>query len=282
MENQYKQYRIVADSAADLIKLDCIPYAEAPLKVIAGDRQFVDTADLDVAGMVDYLKTYKGKSSSSCPNPDEWLEAFGDAEYVLGVAISGGISGCYNAAMAAKRIYEADHPGRRVHIVDSLSAGPGEAILVEKLEELIRSGKSFDEICKEIEAYRKKTQIVFVLESLTNFANNGRVSHAVAKIAGLLGICIMCKASEQGTIETVAKCRGWKKSYEAMINLMKNSGFNGGKIRISHCFNESGAQELKAKVLEAFHKADVKINQTGGLCSFYAEKGGLLMAYETV
>ena len=49
--------------------------------------------------------------------------------------------------------------------------------------------------------------LIFVLQSLKNFANNGRVSPAVAKIAGIMGICIIGKASDVGTLEPIHKCR---------------------------------------------------------------------------
>ncbi len=41
-------------------------------------------------------------------------------------------------------------------------------------------------------------------------------------------------------------------------------------------------EELKARILETFRKAEVRIHKTNGLCSFYAEKGGLLVGYETL
>ena len=37
---------------------------------------------------------------------------------------------------------------------------------------------------------------------------------------------------------------------------------------------------LRANILAAFPEADVQIRPTGGLCSFYAEKGGLIIGFE--
>ena len=110
---------------------------------------------------------------------------FGDAEDVFCVAITSGLSGSYNTACIAKEMYEAEHPGRRVFVIDSLSAGPELTLIVEKLEEMISEGKSYEEICTYIPEYQKKTGLLFMLESLNNFAANGRVSPAVAKIAGV-------------------------------------------------------------------------------------------------
>ncbi len=282
MEAVYQNCRIVADSAADLFALEHVPFCAAPLKVVTAEKEYLDAEGLDVAAMVEELKVYKGKSGSSCPNTDEWLRAFGDAKYVFGVTLTSGLSGSYNAAQIAKQVYEEEHPDRHVFLVDSLSAGPGETILVEKLEELIVAGGSFEDVCRDIKSYQQKTGLTFMLESLTNFANNGRVSPAIAKIAGLLGISIVGKASAEGTLEPTDKCRGQKRSIEAIVRHLRESGFQHGKVLIAHCFNESGALELKNKILEAFQKAEIKIYKTNGLCSFYAEKGGLLVGYETV
>ncbi|HGJ2436759.1 TPA: fatty acid-binding protein DegV, partial [Streptococcus pneumoniae] len=38
--------------------------------------------------------------------------------------------------------------------------------------------------------------------------------------------------------------------------------------------------QLSERIRETFPQADIKILPTSGLCSFYAEEGGLLMGYE--
>ena len=119
-----------------------------------------------------------------------------------------------------------------------------------------------------------------MLKSLTNLANNGRVSPAVAKIAGLLNIHVVGIASEVGTLEQKEKARGEKKGIAAMKSIMEALNYVGGKIRIDHCFNLEGAQQLKDLMLAAFPNADILIGENYGLCSFYAEKGGILVGFE--
>ena len=156
--------KIVADSSANLMKLEKVPFAAAPLKIIAGDREFVDDETLDLEDMLAHFSSYKGRSQTSCPNPDDWLRAFGEAEEVYCVAITSGLSGSYNAACIAKEMYEEAHPGRRVYVIDSLSAGPELTLMVHKLEELIVEGKSFEEIEAFMPGYLKQTGLLFSLE----------------------------------------------------------------------------------------------------------------------
>ena len=275
-----RQIRIVADSSADMLTLEGVEYAVAPMKIITTEREFMDDEALDVEEMAAYLYTYKGQSKSSCPNVSDWLETFGGADDVICVTITGALSGSYNAACTAKTLYEAEVTGRRVFVLDSLSAGPEIRLILEKLRDMIRAGKSFEEICTGIEAYRKRTGLRFMLKSLNNFANNGRVSPAVAKIAGFAGICIVGKASDEGTLEPTHKCRGEAKSLEILVNDMEKYGLRSGKVRISHCVNETAANRLKEILIARFSQIDVEIHKLRGLCSFYAEQGGLLVGFE--
>ena len=275
-----RNIKIVADSSANLMELDHVAFDAAPLKIITADKEFVDNRDLDLDGMLDYFNTYKGRSQTSCPNPGDWLAGFGDAEEVFCVTITSGLSGSYNAACIAKEMYEAEHPDRRVYVVDSLSAGPEPTLIVKKLEQLILEEKSFEEICDAIRNYTSQTGLLFMLESLQNFAANGRVSPAVAKIAGVLGIRIVGKASDAGTLEPTDKCRGQAKSLKTIVANLKQNGLHHGKVQIAHCCNEEGAKTLSDMILEEFSMASVQISKNLGLCSYYAERGGLLVGYE--
>ncbi len=127
---------------------------------------------------------------------------------------------------------------------------------------------------------QQQTGLTFMLESLNNFAANGRVSPAVAKIAGVLGIRIVGKASDQGTLEPTNKCRGEARAIEALVKNLAQGGLSTGKVRIAHCRNETAAKTLTEKIKAAFPAAEVRTTKCLGLCSYYAEKGGMLVGFE--
>jgi len=272
--------KIVADSSADIPKLEHTAFAAAPLKINTSETEFVDDAALDVAAMVSWFDSYKGKSKTSCPNPSDWLEAFGDADEVFCVTITSGLSGSYNSACIAKQMYEDRHSGRRVCVIDSLSAGPELTLLIEKLEEWITAELPYEEICRKIEAYKQQTGLVFMLESLKNFAANGRVSPAVARLAGVLGIRVVGKASDKGTLEPTNKCRGEARSLMALLENVRAAGLSRGKVRIAHCENEDAARQLQRMIRGELPEADVRVHRLRGLCSYYAERGGMLVGFE--
>ncbi len=274
------KYKIVADSSSNLFHLADIPFSYAPLKIITSEKEYVDTPELNLLEMTDDLLTVKGKTGTSCPNVHEWLEAFEGAENVFVVTITSNLSGSCAAAMQAKEYYMNANPGAKVCVIDSLSAGPEMAMLVEKLREYILAEMSFEEIETAIFEYLKQTHLLFSLQSLVNLARNGRVSPAVAKVAGVLGIRVIGKASDVGTLEPMHKCRGEKKALESIFAEMKAHGFSGARVRISHCFNLESANQLKNMILAKFPGSDIIITECTALCSYYAEKGGLLVGFE--
>ncbi len=278
------KYKLVADSSANLFTLDApFEFASVPLTLNAGDKCFVDDENLDLNEMVTFLESYKGKSGSACPSVADWLNAFGDADRVICYTITSGLSGSYNAAFIAKNDYESEYPDRKVYVLDSLSAGPELKLHIEKTIELIQSGLDFDDVCTEASRYaHNNAATIFCLESLNNLANNGRVSPLVAKVANVLGIRVMGRASDQGQLEQKDKCRGEKKAITSIYNYMKELGYTSGKVYIDHCFNEKAALQLKDLILKSCPSADVRIAETHGLCSFYAEKGGLILGFEVV
>jgi len=274
--------KIVADSSADVLSLDGVNFASAPLKIISAEREFTDDAQLDVAEMTDYFDSYKGRSQTSCPNPQDWLDAFGDAEDVICVTITSALSGSQSAACAAKALYEAEHPDRRVFVLDTLSAGPELRLILQKLETWVKANRSFEDICRSVQLYLKKTGLLFMLKSMNNLAANGRVSRITAKAAGLVGIHVVGKASDKGTLEQVSKCRGEKKALEAMVSSLAAHGLTRGKVCISHCLNLPAALKLKEMLQVTFPQSAVEIHECRGLCSYYAERGGLLVGFENM
>ncbi len=275
-----RKIKIVADSSSDLFDLKHVEFASAPMKIITAEKEFTDDETLDVVEMVDFLSKYNGKSKSSCPNTSDWIEAFADADDIFCVTITSGLSGSYNSACAAKKIYESENEGKRVFVIDTLSAGPEISLVIEKLEEYIVNAVPYETICDQITQYLKKTGLIFMLKSLKTFANNGRVSPLAAKLVGIAGICIVGKASTEGTLEPMHKCRGELRSLETLVSELESEGFRAGKISIGHCQNEAAALQLKDLILKKFGNVSIEIHKFRGLCSFYAEKGGVLVGFE--
>ena len=272
--------KIVVDSSASLYTLQGVDFECVPLKIITDDAEYLDNGTMDAVGMAQTLRTYKGKTSTSCPNVSDWLAAYEGADEVYAITITGTLSGSYNAAQLAAEEYQQENPGKRVFVLDSLSTGPEQRLLAEHLRDLLAEGKEFDEVCEEMLHYHKHTHLLFSLESLANLARNGRVKPAVAAVARMLGIRVIGQASEAGELDVLCKTRGEHGALERIVLELKEHGYTNGRLHISHCGNPAAAERLKHMVKAVFDGAKVDISECGGLCSYYAELGGLLVGYE--
>ena len=264
------QVRLVADSSCDLLTLSGMDFVSVPLTIRTETAEFRDDAALDVDEMVRALRDTNGRSYSACPNVADWEGAFGGCGDVIAFTITSGLSGSYGVACAAKESCEERDPSRRIQVFDSLSAGPEIALLIEKAAAELRAGADFDAVCNVLKSYQRQTHLLFALESMHNLAQNGRISKLTAAVAG----------SAEGTLEILGKCRGARRTLEFLLLEMERLGYRGGRVRIGHCQNEMLAQELCSELLHLFPQADIKSYPLRGLCSYYAERGGIMLGFE--
>ena len=272
--------KIVVDSSADPFSWADSSIGCACLKVITDQKEYLDNGELNTFAMAQDLLSYSGRSGTACPSPEDFLEAFGEADEVFCITITSQLSGSFNAARIAAEQYMEKNPCRKVLVIDSRSAGPELRLLAEKVQALLDQECTFEQIQKEIAAYQEKTGLIFMLESMKNLANNGRVSPLVAKMAGILGIRLIGKASDEGTLAPLEKARGREKALSCLITQLQKLSFGGQKIHIAHCFNEEAAQSLQKQLRTLYPHCRIALYPLGGLCSFYAEKGGILIGFE--
>ena len=208
-------WKIVADSGCDYRQLANpaidTEFISVPLKIQVANQVFIDDANLDIDQMMETMYATSEASKSACPSPDDYLKAFEGAKHIFVVTITGTLSGSQNSAQLAKNLYLEDHPEAHIHVIDSLSAGGEVDLLVEKLNELIDQGLSFDEVVKAITDYQTKTKLLFVLAKVDNLVKNGRLSKLIGAVVGLLNIRMVGEASATGTLELLQKARGPKK-----------------------------------------------------------------------
>lgn len=279
------KWKIIADSGCDYRSLDNLApdteFVSVPLTIQVGETIYRDDAQLNIDQMMEEMYATTTASKSACPSPDDYMKAFDGADHIVVVTITGTLSGSYNSAEIAKKIYLEEHPDTRIHVIDSLSAGGEVDLLVRKLNHLVTEGFDFEQVVDGITVYQAKTKLLFVLAKVDNLVKNGRLSKLIGTVVGLLNIRMVGEASKTGTLELLQKARGQKKAIKAAFDELIKAGYTGGHITITHRNNEKFIEQFSELIREKFAHASIEVLPTSGLCSFYAEEGGLLMGYET-
>lgn len=272
-------YKVVADSSSNMHTIQYKNFEMVPLKITNSEKEFIDTPTLDVKDMVEHLKNYKGKTTTSCPNANDWISAFEDADVVFAVTITSKLSGSYNSAVLAKQTYEEQYPNRQVYVIDSLTAGLELKLIVDRIYKCLNEGMNARSTYENVMNYHQHTHTIFSLSSVDNLAKNGRVSSVVAAAVGVLNLRIVGIANG-GVLDPQHKVRGDRKAVKTMLADMEAQGYNGGKISLCHCFNEKTVELFKSLVLDKYPKAEIEVYPSGGLMSFYGEIEGIVVGYE--
>ena len=278
------KWNIICDSSCDITDLKHLAedtrFSVAPLKIVVGDKEYVDTDGIDCDEMLSAMARYKGASSSSCPSPADWAAEYEKAENSIAICISRNLSGAYNSALAAKDMVLAQNPDKKIHVINSCATSGVMILLAIKVNTLIKEGRSFEEVVARTERYRDTLELTFCLKNYDNLIKAGRMNPFLGAVAGVLGIRAVAKKSPQGMIDMLAKQRGDMAAYRYIVNQMASlKDLKNCRIIISHCKNFEGAARIKSLLIDLYKAENVQIIPTRGLCSYYANEGGLIISY---
>ncbi len=275
------KWNIVCDSACDIKDID-IPgagYYRVPFIITSGEENFVDDGSIKITEMIEKVEIEKTAARSSCPSPQVWFERFAEADCSIAITISSGLSGSYNSALTAKEMLAEDFPDKKVYIVDTLGTSGLSDLMVLELKKILAEANDYETVTKRAQEFMDKTKIVFALCSYNNLIKNGRMNPLKGFIASTLGFWGVGIGDESGKIKILGSMRGAKKVFAKIYEDMETRGFELNKIFITHCLNTDMANELKEFLLNKNPDFEITIMETSGLNSFYAERGGLIVAY---
>lgn len=276
------KWKIVADSSCDLKKTDVsgndLGFSTVPFVISIAGREYEDNEALDTLAMVTAMENCHHPGSTACPSPLAWMNEYEEGEKVFALTISANLSGSFNSAVLGREMLLEAHPGKQVAVLDSQSTGPAVAMCVGRISEWIKEDLPFESIANKASELLRNTKTIFALSSFDNLVKNGRMKKFagfVAKNLGMWGVGI----GKEGRIVMKAKARGAARMISAIIGDIQERGLISHEIIISHCHNLEVAEKLREKIKERWASARITVLRTRGLDSFYAERGGLIVAY---
>ncbi|NLL01078.1 MAG: DegV family protein [Clostridiales bacterium] len=276
-------YKILVDSCTDLpkeIKEDS-RINSIPLTLMVDDKVFVDNGEFNQGEFLKIMKESSNSPRSACPSPEDYMKGFNKDGDTFVVTLSSELSGSYNSAELAKRLYLEENPDKNIEVIDSRSASVGQTLITMKIREFINQGLKFDEIIQKINAFRSEMNTKFVLESLDNLRKNGRLSHLQAIVANVLNIKPVMGATPEGTITKLEQARGIKKALVTMAKIIESDVIKPQEriLGIAHCNCLERAKFIRDEILSRVPFKDWFIVDTAGVSTMYANEGGIIVAY---
>ena len=248
MDNNIK-FRVFADGTANLPEKMLNGITLLPCEYTVDGKPQVYWGDVDSFDAHDFYENMKsGKEiRTSLLNTHLFLShlepVLREGLDAIFISMSSGISGTYNAAMAAARELMEKYKNRFVHIVDSLGCGFGNGLLAVKAAKLSLEGHEAREAAKIIDDEVPHTCQYFTVEDLNYLKKTGRVGGVTAKIATVLNIKPILFGDPTGHIIACGKVRGRKKSIEMLAGKYEEKRIRDGEqtVCISHgdCFDDA-------------------------------------------
>ncbi len=276
-------FKIIVDSCCDLSPdlLSSGPFHSVPLTIHVGDSEFRDDERLNTEQLVDAMAMCQQASTTSCPSPAEYLAAYEAAQgdiYV--VTLSALLSGSHNSAWQAAQIFREEHPDRNIHVFNSCSASAGETHIALALVKLAGSGLPFDGVVAEMERRIAQMNTLFVLENLDILRKAGRLTRVQSLVTGALRVKLVMGSTPQGEIMRHGQALSVKQALNKLATIMADDPRHRGQLLcISHCLCRERAEYLRSLAFKTCDFADVRIEETRGISSFYANSGGIVAAY---
>lgn len=276
-------FSIIVDSCCDLtpeMRADPV-FRSIPLTIHVGGKDYVDNWSLDTSLLIYAMDQSPEASSSSCPAPGDYLDAYRQAEgdiYVI--TLSALLSGSHNSAWQARQMFLEENPERNIQVFNSCSAAAGEVLLARKVYELAKSGMPFDQVVAQAEKVVAETNTLFVLENLDNLRKNGRLTRVQAMLTGALRIKLIMGSTPEGEICKHGQALSIKQALSKLADIMAVDKRHKGKtLYIAQCLCPDRAQHLWEMVQKSCQFTDVIITATRGISSYYANSGGVIVAY---
>lgn len=277
-------YKIIGDSCLDLtsdLKKD--PHFQIiPLTLQVEHTQVIDDETFDQKKFLELVRSSSECPQTACPSPERFKEAFEcDAEQIFVITLSEHLSGTYNSAVLAKKLYEEEHgqDGKNIAVFSSDSASSGELNIALYIQSLCQASLPFEEIEEKTRSFIKNMRTYFVLESLDTLRKNGRLTGLQAFFATALNIKPVMGA-DSGVIVKLDQARGINKALTRMADIaIREAGETKDKVLIiAHCNNPERAEVVKNEMCRQATFKDVIITETAGVATVYASDGGIIVA----
>lgn len=263
---------IIADAVSNLfpeiLKENNLNIRVMNMHLTIGDREY--NCYNDPIDIKEFSKTYFQmmedgyKASTTLINSYDFTEAFEEeiakGNKVICFCMAKGISGTYNSAVIAADEINEKYKEEMVHVIDSMTAGLGEGMQAIHADELVKAGKSFEEIVEECERYKLFVRSDFTVDNIKFLVSTGRVSRLLAKFINLINVKVLLKHNEESKIAFAGSVLGRKNSMKKLTKLVLNKIDTEIEqvVYITHCACMEDALKLQ-ELLEEGGVKNIKI-----------------------
>ena len=242
--------KIMTDSAADIPEYLLKEYdiSTVPTVIRFGDDVYYENKDLTLDQYYELFHSHPEPPQTANPTLADDFELYKklgeEADEVINIVISSGISGSFNTSNAALKMYEKRvKDGAKVYVFDSHFATMGIGVQALKAAEMAKEGHNAAEILAMLEEYRDKLAVAFTVDNLKYLHRGGRLSKSkfwIAKLADLHPVITFI----DGKMEVEKTSRGYDNAMEKAFDLSWEKTNKAKKFNAYICYGENKEHAL--------------------------------------
>lgn len=254
-----------------------------PMPFMIDSKEYFEDINLTI---VEFFEKLKGDCtiSTSQPSPssmtDLWDKILEEYDEIVHIPMSSGLSGaCQTAIMLSD-----DYDGK-VQVVNNQRISVTQEQSVRDALELVKAGKSAEEIKEILENRKFESSIYIMLDTLTYLKKGGRITPAAAALGNLLKLKPVLQIQGE-KLDAFAKARTIKQAKATMLDAIQKDfkeRFNNDEdgdmgLFIAHTQNYDAAVEFREEVLKVFPGKDIEIADLSLSVSCHIGPGALALA----
>jgi DegV family protein with EDD domain len=184
---------------------------------------------------------------------------------IIYIGLSSGLTGTIDSARRAVLNLKEEYNNCDINVIDSLCASLGQGLLSYLAYEMLKEGKSKEEIVEFVENTKLKINHYFTVDDLNHLKRGGRVSASAAAVGTLLNVKPILHMDNEGKLIPLSEVRGRKKAIAALAEKFAERSDKNEKqvITIVHGDCIEDAKALEALCRENGNVKDVILNYVG-------------------
>ena len=260
-------YKILTDSCANLPSdlIDEMNIGVIPLSYIS-DGKIIQTGSGSLKEFYDSMRN-KNIYKTAALNENDYYAFFKqyllNGEDIIYIGFSSGLSSSINNAFMAKEILRSEFPGRKIYVIDSISASLGLGLLVYYANKKKEGGMNIEDVYYYIENIKSKMLHYFTVDDLSYLYRGGRLSKTSFLLGNALRLKPIIHLNIKGKMNAIGKTIGKKKALNEMVDrLIKNSvNIETQVVGIAHADSVEEANYVKERLLNLCKPKGVIISE---------------------
>lgn len=270
---------IIPDSSSDLTKelRDRFDIPECIKGVVYFPDGHQELADIDwekydpktfYESMSDKKTLYK----TACPPVEDMITAYEryleQGKDILVISLSSALSGTYQICEMVKRQLLEKYPERKIVCIDSLRYSTALSLLVIMAAIKRSEGATLEETADFVENNKHHIHQMGAMDDLFFLCKTGRISNYKAFFGTLIGINPMADFNRRGLSEVLAKVKGKKAAFDAVIKYMRETVIDPENqiMFVAHSNRPQAAELLRDMIIKEFNPKEVILNHVGMSC----------------